>query len=129
MKPQTVRLNRKPPRCPLVECRGDFMVLELARKSPLDLGIFVWACHKDRIAIRMDDPFVGRWDQAAHNSGGVPCPNPNCGGKKMRYFATSTGFVKAVCPKCKAAMTAAEPDRHDLPGGDDKTPEKPGVLQ
>ena len=124
-----VKNNIKPPRCPLVECKGAFMDVQLARKSPLEIGFLVFVCDKDRIAIRVDDPFVGKWEQAAHNSGGVPCPNPSCDGRKMRYFATQTGFMKAVCPKCKVAISNAEPDRHDLPGGDEKTPEKPGVLQ
>lgn len=106
--------------CPL--CLKPFeRRLNVARK------VEFWACDKDRIAIRVDDPFINRWDQAVAAAGGVECPLCNA---KMRYFATSTGFMKAVCPKkgCGAQLQNVEADR----GAQDvqvATPENPGTLQ
>jgi len=113
-----IRLAAKAPRCPLCH---DWMLL---RWVP-DRKFLVYACDTDRIAISTQDPFVGRWEEAIHRSGGIKCPRPSCE-RPMRYFATSTGFMKAVCPKCKASISNTEPDR-------DKevvhTPEAPGTLQ
>lgn len=113
--------GEKIPRCPL--CHEFFeKMYDGIRK------IFVYACHNDKVAIACGDPFVGRWDQALENSGGkIECPACNA---EMRYFATSTGFMKAKCPKkgCGATVGNAEPDR-DKKQIVIATPETPGVLQ
>ena len=125
-------LGGKAPRCPLCH---EWMKKEWEAVR----GFFVFACHLDKIAIRVDDPFVGRWDQAQHESdaravreGGKPMECPafaarGCPGKP-RFFATSTGFMKIKCPKCSAEMSATNIEDHE-----DKvetiTPEAPGALQ
>ena len=111
-------LGIKAPRCPLCFAWMERSFAHLRQ-------IFIFSCHKDRISIRVDDPFVGRWEEAAATREKIPCPNPRCDETPMRYFATSTGFMKAVCPKCGAAISNAEPDRLE----DNKTPENLGVLQ
>lgn len=85
--------------------------------------IEVFACDRDRVAIRVNDPFCGQWDKALERSGKIECPNCNAA---MRYFATSTGYMKCVCPKCKTETTASEPDRTE---SNPHTPDKPGVAQ
>lgn len=120
MPGKIIRLTGRVPRCPLCH--------EMMEKSyVLERNIFVYKCDGDRIAIACDDPFVNRWDEALENSGGkIECPMCNA---DMRYFATSTGFMKAVCPKksCGATLSNAEPDRNK------KTitaaPDAPGLLQ
>lgn len=110
----------KPPRCPLC--------LELMeRKWEPARGFFIFACDTDRVAIRVDDPFVGRWEEALQKTGGaIQCPNCNA---DMRYFATSTGYMKAKCPKksCGCTVASAEPDREK--DAIVATPDKPGVVQ
>lgn len=105
MKGKAFSLNSRAPRCPL--CHGFF-----EKEYVPERRMLVWACHKDRIAINVHDPFVGRWDQALANQDGgkIECPACNA---DMRFFCTSTGFMKALCPKrsCGAAMTNSEPDR------------------
>lgn len=110
------------PRCPLC---GEWMT----KKFDSARRIFIFACDTDAIAIRVDDPFVGRWEQALENVGGkIECPNPACGGTAMRYFATSIGFMKAVCPKCKCSLANTEPDR-DKTKPQLYTPDKPQAVQ
>lgn len=117
------RLDIKTPRCPLCH---DSMVRERREVR----GIYVFACNRPicKIVIAVDDPFVNRWEEALEKSTegrGIPCPRPGCE-TPMRYFATSTGYMKTLCPKCGASVASAEPDR-------DKdhatTPENPGVIQ
>ena len=76
--------------------------------------IFVYACDRDKIAIRVDDPQVGKW--YGHR---VPCANETCG-RPMRVFTTSIGFMKAICRSgkkgkkgkgCGAEMRVEEPDK------------------
>lgn len=124
MRFNSLNLGGKAPRCPLCH---EFM----DKKFDPTRGFFIFACDtvgSCKIALRVDDPFIGRWDEALHKTtegAGIPCPRPECG-RPVRYFATSTGFVKIACPKCKATMSNAEPDR-------DKnrvtTPDAPGALQ
>lgn len=123
---RNLNLGGKAPRCPL--CEG-----WMEKKFEPARGFFIFACDVDKIACRVDDPFVGRWDQALESSekatgGRLECPNPGCSGR-VRYFATSTGFARIKCAKCGATATMSEPDRKtDTP---DKvyTPEAPGVVQ
>ncbi len=111
-----LNLGGKAPRCPLC-----YEWME--KKFDSARGFFIFACHVDRVACRVDDPFVGRWEG---NREKIACPNPRCDETPMRFFATSTGFVKSVCPKCKASISNAEPDRDKSV---EHTPDKPGVLQ
>lgn len=76
--------------------------------------IHVWACHRDKIAINVTDPFVGKWDRAAKEK--IECPNCST---NMRLFFTMTGFVLAKCPKCKCTIKETNPDRLlKIPAGD-----------
>lgn len=86
-------------------------------------AIEVFACDTDRIAIRVGDPFVGLWDKVLEKHGEIPCPNCNAA---MRYFATSTGYMKTKCPKCGTTVAGEEPDRTEHAP---HTPDKPGVVQ
>lgn len=118
-------LGGKVPRCPL--CHAWMERMYVPQRE-----CFVFKCDLDRIAIRVDDPFVGRWEEALEKSNpeGITCPRPGCG-SKMRYFATSVGFMKAKCPreKCGATLTASEPDRKTDRPDVFYSPDKPGVLQ
>ena len=93
-----IRFN-KPPVCPL--CHR-----EMVRAHDSIRNIHVWACHIDKIAINVTDPFVGKWDRAAKEK--IECPNCSAG---MRLFFTMTGFVLAKCPKCKCTVKETNPDR------------------
>ena len=86
------------PRCPLC--------LEWMEKEYEHVrGFFIFTCVKDKIACRVDDPFVGRWDEALKKSDKkILCLNPRCDETPMRYFATQIGFMKAKCPKCGAKV-------------------------
>lgn len=118
----------KAPHCPLC---GKLM----ERYWESQRQIFVWRCYVPgnpmscKIAIRVDDPFIGRWEEAYDNATdkkGIECPREACQ-RKMRYFATSTGFMKARCPKCGASVANG-----GIPGEgtiEDTTPEKPGRVQ
>lgn len=119
-----VNLGGKVPTCPL--CLN-----KMVRAYEASRHIYVYACHIDKVAIHVNDPFVNNWDQAYENamkSRGVKIECPVCNAE-MRYFATSTGFMKAKCPKkgCGATVHTSEPDRR---ASDSKTtPGKPGVVQ
>lgn len=119
-----LNLGAAAPRCPLC---GEWMVKEFRQKRM----IFVFACNGPAcdIVIRVDDPFVGKWDMAYHNATdgkGIPCPRPGCEAS-MRYFATSTGYMKAVCPKCKASVANGGTRKEGTV--ENVTPENPGVVQ
>lgn len=115
-----LNIGGKVPRCPL--CHG-----WMDRKFEPNRGIFIFTCDMPacHIAIRVDDPFVNRWEEAYHKEGKILCMMPSCE-TALRYFCTSTGFMKVVCPKCGFSQKTAEPDR-------DKTKptasEKPGLIQ
>lgn len=125
----------KAPRCPL--CHQDMK----RQWEPRFGGFHIWRCDGKpglkflcRIAIRCDDPFVfpkPRWDEAYHNAtagAGILCPMGSCE-TKMRYFATSAGYMKAACPKCGVSMdNAVKDDRKPGDGVVLGTPETPGTL-
>lgn len=118
------RLDIPTPVCPLCHAA-------MVRKFDPTRGFYIFACDTPKtcsIAIRVSDPFVGRWELALDKSSegkGIPCPRPACE-KPMRYFATQSGFMKAVCV-CGASITNAMKDRtKDTPM---TTPENPGVIQ
>lgn len=101
---KVLRLNKTAPFCPLCEKRMVEKYEELRH-------IFIYACDTDLIAIAVDDPFVGKWDAAAEKAGIVECPACNA---NMKFFCTSTGFMKSKCPKkkCGCTMSTAEPERN-----------------
>lgn len=109
-KGRIIRLNQKAPSCPL--CRDNKNAHEhfMEREYILLRNLFVYKCDTYMVAIACDDKMVGRWDAALEASGKIECPACNA---DMRFFSTSTGFVKGVCPKkgCGATMSNAEPDR------------------
>ncbi len=124
-KGKKLNLGGPAPRCPLChawmekEFRASAQVFVFVCKTPGSCGIL----------IRVDDSFVGRWEEVLNRPDTEPivCPRPGCE-TKMRYFARADGLMKAFCPaaKCGATITNMEPDR---PKGDYVTPEEPGVLQ
>lgn len=126
--PADPRLDVKTPRCPL--CHK-----EMVREARPAKNCYVFACKMPgcKVAIRVDDPFVGRWEEALKDER-IPCPNearcPKAGEAKLRYFATRTGYMKAVCSRddggCGAAIAFREPER---PEGQFYSPEKKGLLQ
>ena len=107
-----------------------------------------------KVAIRVDDPFVGLWEKVLakmdHETlDGLRCPVATCR-TPMRYFCTSAGYMKAACPTkgCGASMSAGEVKEKPLEqvlktslleaaesnegqAGIDKvySPDKPGALQ
>lgn len=102
--PVKIKLNEKPVQCPL--CRGWFV----SKWNPVRKMLFLF-CHFDAIAVAANDPFVGRWDEFYALSG----DEMKCLGcdTKMRFFATSTGYVQFRCPakKCRAKIERTAPDR------------------
>lgn len=102
---QIFRLNDSPIRCPLCH---DFFV----KKYDDARRVFILACDNEKIAIRCDDPFVNRWEEAKSrvDPHDLDCPNCNA---TMRFFATSTGYMRMICPKksCKMGMEVKEIDR------------------
>ena len=101
-------------------------------------------CHFCKISIGVNDPFVGRWDEAYAKGEKILCPACD---HEMRFFCTSTGYMLAQCPvkKCRSRMELSAPDRkegdaklYDAAGqeiavvGVDRpiaTPEAPAVTQ
>lgn len=148
---QKYNLGTPAPRCPLCVNNANATEHFMERHFVEARGVIVFKCDRYRVAIRVDDPFVGRWEQALSNvghaegdkQGVLPCPN--CGAE-MRFFATSVGYIKGACPKkgCGATMSSGESERKPLekslpeaaamddgtPGVDKVyTPEKPGSVQ
>jgi len=125
-----LRLDIKTPKCPL--CHK-----QMERELRLKRGIYVFACHTPGtcgIAIAVDDPFVGKWEAVLDKTtkgAGIPCPMAEtkraCKGK-MRYFATRTGYMKAVCPESKCGAKVANMVR-DRAKDEVYTPEAPSVVQ
>jgi len=90
-------------RCPL--CHAQMVhTIDTVRK------VAVMACHFDKIAIAADDPMLGKWESAMEKMGeeALRCPMPGCD-TKMRFFCTSTGYMKAKCPVVKCGATWANP--------------------
>lgn len=101
-----IKMFNKAPTCPL--CHR-----EMVRAYDSIRSIHVWACHVDKIAINVTDPFVGKWNRAHEK---IECPNCTAA---MRLFFTMTGFVLAKCPKCKCTIKETNPDRLlNIPRGD-----------
>jgi hypothetical protein len=99
-------LNARPVRCPL--CHGF-----LERHFDKVRAMFVLICEIDKIGIAAGDPFVGKWEQAYEKLGEdekLRCPQDD---SVMRFFCTSTGYMKFKCAKkkCGVAMALSEPDR------------------
>lgn len=94
-----------PPYCPL--CGGRMVSVKDQVRN-----VWVFACHKDRIATAVTDPLVGRWEELGNHQ--IPCPMPSCE-TKMRVFFTSTGAMVAKCPKCGAGMKNTNVDRLAMP--------------
>jgi hypothetical protein len=125
-----IRMDERAPRCPL--CL-EFMV----KRFHAARMMFIWDCARDKVGIAVNDPFVNRWEEAYAKTEKILCPVPGCEAP-MRFFATSTGYMKAKCPKpkCGACMEGGEPDRPkdealDVPGIDrpKATPDAPGTMQ
>lgn len=70
----------------------------------------VFLCHFCKIGIGVNDPFVGRWEEAYAKGEKIFCPACD---HEVRYFCTSTGFMLAQCPvkKCRSRMQLSQPDR------------------
>jgi len=120
-------LGGSAPRCPLCH---NFM----EKKFHPARRVFLFVCDTPkscRIAIQVDDSFVGRWEEALKGDK-ILCPNPRCPKApdgEMRYFATRVGFMKAYCPACDATISNAEPDRKKDEPEKFYSPENPGTLQ
>ena len=99
-------LMKAPPRCPLC---GTPMSVEFDSIR----NIKVFACHKERIAVAVTDPLVGRWEEKREDV--VPCPMCDT---NMKLFFTSTGFLMAKCPrkKCGAIVKSSNVDRLSMKG-------------
>lgn len=101
-------------RCPLCHERFE----KMADTSKLLLKpIMVLVCHRCKVGIRADDPYINAWEPP----GAKPIDCPRCEGA-MRFFATSTGYWRAECwntivmtnkgrRKCGATLSLAQPDR------------------
>ena len=125
-----LNLGGAAPRCPLCvnneRTREHFMEKKYTEHYG---GCFIFVCEVYKVAIRVDDPFVGKWEAAYAKAGKIACPNCDA---DMRYFCTSVGFMKAVCPKksCGASLANAQKDRHDHGGPNEvASPDAPGLLQ
>jgi len=120
---RALALGGKVPRCPLCH---EWMV----KKYEPNRGFFIFACDTTgscKIACRIDDPFIGRWEEALEKEGGILCPRPGCEAF-MRLFATGTGFVKSFCPKCRATLSNAQPDRDKEGGAPIASPDGPRAI-
>ncbi len=100
---KTFQFNRVmecPPRCPLCLGPMENQYDSIRKKN-------VIACHRDKIAIDVMDPLLGKWEDKREK---IPCPNCNA---DMRVFFTSTGYMQAKCPKkgCGCIMKNSNPDR------------------
>lgn len=106
-------MYRNAPTCPL--CLKHRMRVDFRE----DRGLFVYVCDLDKIVIRVDDPFCGRWEEAVHkqtDGQGIPCPVKEVTGcdAKARYFCTTAGYMRSRCPKCHAEFGTKEMDK-DIP--------------
>ena len=122
--PNAYYLTTKLPWCPLCQKK-------MEKKFIFERNKWVYCCFRTlmcHIAIAIDDPFVGKWEQLNELNGHVPCPRGGCG-ENMRYFSTSTGAMKAVCPRktCGASITNINVDKQEG-GGPKITLENPGAL-
>lgn len=147
---QKYNMGSAAPWCPLCIKNANATEHKLERHFVAERGLLVFKCDRYKVAIRVDDPFVGLWEKVLGRMDpetleGLKCPVPSCR-TPMRYFATSVGYMKAACPKkgCGATIASSEVERTPLEKslleaaesgegqiGVDKvyTPEKPGSLQ
>ena len=97
------RIILSPPRCPLCHKKMEHAYDPVRKKN-------IIACRRDEIAIDVTDPLVDTWGAKREK---IPCPNCNA---DMRVFFTSTGFLKAVCPKrrCRCTVRGSNPDRFTM---------------
>lgn len=97
------RIMKCPPHCPLCGTKMEHHYDPTRGKNIL-------ACKKDRIAIDVMDPLVGRWEEKREK---IPCPMCDM---NMKVFFTSTGYMKAKCPrkKCGAEVVGSNPDRFEM---------------
>lgn len=126
-----LNLGRSAPRCPLCH---EFMERAYDHK----MRVFIFKCDTPRsclIRIDVNDPFVGRWDEALHNATGgegIECPMAKteraCKGK-MRYFATGTGYMQAVCPEKKCGAKISNGGTRKEGTVESATPDKLGIVQ
>jgi len=95
-------IGEKNPECPLCNKPFDFQEY---------IGNQFYVCHKDKVAIMVDDPMVGVWNKHKDLESGleIECANPKCK-EKMNMFCRSDGFMKAVCPnpRCGAEVSTEE---------------------
>ncbi len=145
---QRFNLGMAAPWCPLCLKNENSKEHRMERHYVVERGVIVFKCEYYKVMIRVDDPFVGKWDFVLSRMAPEDkprCPVPKCQAE-MRYFATSIGYMKAACPVkgCGACMASGEvrkkPVEASLPElaesgegevGVDKvyTPEKPGSVQ
>lgn len=129
-------LEIKTPRCPL--CHVE---MSREKRQPPSGAVYIFHCsgaksedvHKF-ISIRVDDPFVNRWEEALKDEK-INCVNPRCDKHgdtawSLRFFGTRTGYMQALCPPsiggCGAAIHNGMPDRKT---DETYTPENKGPLQ
>lgn len=145
---QRFSLGAPTPWCPLCIKNANATEHKMERHYVEARRVMVFKCDRYKVAVRVDDPMVGKWEFmlariAAEDR--PKCPVPSCQAE-MRYFATSVGYMKAACPAkgCGATMASGEVREKPVEGslvekaesgegtvGVDKvyTPEKPGSLQ
>ena len=146
---QKYNLSTPAPWCPLCIKNANATEHHMERHYVAARNLLVFKCDRYKVAIRVDDPFVGLWEKVLDRMDpesleGLRCPMPKCR-TAMRYFATSVGYMKAACPAkgCGATMSAGESERKPLEkslpeaaesgegeAGVDKvyTPDNPGRL-
>ena len=151
---QKYNLGTKAPWCPLCLKNANAIEHHMDRHWVEARRLIVFKCDRWKVAIRVDDPFVGLWEKVLakmdHETlDGPRCPVATCR-TPMRYFCTSAGYMKAACPTkgCGASMSAGEVKEKPLEqvrktslleaaesnegqAGIDKvySPDKPGALQ
>lgn len=137
------------PWCPLCINNANSKEHKMERGFAPKRKVYFFKCPSYNVRIRVDDPFVGKWDliMSRMDAETKPkCPVPSCQ-TEMRYFARGAdGYMKAVCPAkgCGATMASGEVRAKPVEGsliekaesgageaGVDKvyTPEKPGTVQ
>ncbi len=100
-------LGKNNPECPL--CSKKF---DLIQHSDHGLTRDFYVCKLDKVAIMTTDPMVGHWNDHKDLESNLEIPCVVCK-DKMNLFCRSDGYMKAVCPKCKASVAlSAVADGH-----------------